>query len=316
VEHRPLLTRLASVNKNSTTATVHHPLRGATLIAVSVLLFACMDTTTKYLAASYQVPFIMAIRYLINLALMVVVLTPRQGRQLVATNRTGLVLVRSACLTVASLTMGLALQRMPVAETTAILFFAPILVVLAARPLLGERIGPVGWAAAIAGFCGVLLIVRPGGGLETLGIIFALATAGMNVAYQLLSRLLAASERTIALLFYSVLVGAILFGISLPWVWSGRAPSGLELAAFVSLGVLGVVGHFLYTAAYRHASASALAPMNYLQLVWAGLLGWFAFGHVPDPLSALGMAIIAASGVAIALASRRRAAPAEPLVED
>lgn len=295
---------------------MHHPLRGLILVATAVLLFACMDTATKYLAASYQVPFIVAVRYIINVALMVVMLAPTQGWQLTRTMRPGLVLVRSVCLSGASLTMGLALQRMPVAETTAILFFAPILVVLAARPLLGERIGPVGWAAAIAGFCGVLLIVRPGSGLESLGILLALATAGMNVAYQLLSRVLVSTERTITLLFYSVLVGAILFGVTIPWVWNGRAPNDLEIMAFLSLGVLGVVGHFLYTAAYRHAAASALAPMNYLQLVWAGLLGWLAFDHVPDGLSILGMAVIAASGVAVTVASRIRPTRAAPLVGD
>lgn len=233
------------------------PLRGVLLVACAVLLFAAMDTTTKFLAASYKVPLIMAVRYAINLALMIVVFAPLQGKQLFQNQRTGLVLLRSACLTVASLTMGLALQRMPVAETTAILFFAPVVVVLAAGPLLGERIGVLGWAAAIAGFVGVLLIVRPGSGLESLGIMFALATAGLNVVYQLLSRLLAASERTIALLFYSALVGAILFGITLPWVW-GRPPGTLELLAFGGLGIMGVLGHYLYTAAYRHASASTL----------------------------------------------------------
>jgi drug/metabolite transporter (DMT)-like permease len=293
-----------------------YPLRGVLLVAFAVLLFAAMDTTTKYLAASYKVPLIMAVRYAINLALMVVVFAPRKSKHLVETKRTGLVLVRSACLTVASLTMGLALQRMPVAETTAILFFAPVLVVLAARPLLGEYIGAIGWAAAIAGFIGVLLVVRPGSGLESLGIVFALATAGMNVVYQLLSRLLAASERTIALLFYSVLVGAILFGVSVPWVL-GRPPGALDLVAFAGLGIMGVLGHYLYTAAYRHASASMLAPMNYLQLVWAGLLGWLVFNHVPDALSVAGMAIIGGAGTAIALGSRRRpTATSEPVVED
>src|SRR5690349_3681337 len=93
-----------------------HPLRGALLLAVAVLLFAAMDTTAKYLMASYNVPLIMAVRYIINLAVMVAIFAPMQGRALVAAERTGLVLLRSACLVTASLTMGLALQRMPVAE--------------------------------------------------------------------------------------------------------------------------------------------------------------------------------------------------------
>ena len=73
----------------------------------------------------------------------------------------------------------------------------------------------------------------------------------------------------------------------------------------VSLGVYGGLGHFLFTAAFRYAPASLLAPLNYLQLLWAGLLGWLVFGHVPDVLSLLGMAIVAGSGVLVALKTRR-----------
>jgi drug/metabolite transporter (DMT)-like permease len=286
-------------------ASPHHPVRGALLFVTGLLLFACMDTTTKYLSAHYEVPLIVAIRYIVNCLLMIVLLAPTHGRQLVETQRTGLVLVRAGCLAAASLLVGLALQRMPVAETTAINFIAPMLVVLIAGPLLGERVGAWGWAAAGAGFAGVLLVARPGSGLETIGIVFALGAVGANAAYQLLSRVLAGSERTIALLFYTALVGSICFGLALPWFWEGRAPGLGELLLFLSLGVYGGVGHFLFTAAYRHAPASMLAPMNYLQLLWAGLLGWLVFGHVPDRLSTLGMCVIAASGLVMALKSRR-----------
>lgn len=290
---------------------MHHPLRGALLFLFGLLLFACMDVTTKYLAARYDVPLIVAVRYIVNCLLMVVLLAPARGRELVETQRTGLVLLRAGCLAVVSVLMGLALQRIPVAEATSINFLAPMLVVLIARPLLGERIGWVGWAAAIAGFGGVLLVARPGTGLDVVGISFALSAVGANVGYQLLSRVLASSERTIALLFYTAMVGAIVFGLALPWFWGGPAPGVGTVALFLSLGVYGGLGHFLFTAAYRHAPASMLAPMSYLQLLWAGLLGWLVFGHVPDALSLAGMAVIAASGLAIALKSRRPAVEVE-----
>jgi drug/metabolite transporter (DMT)-like permease len=165
-----------------------HPLRGALFLLGGLLMFACMDTTVKYLTASYSVPLIFAVRYGVNLLLITAVFAPRQGRHLIETNRTGLVLLRGACLAATSLAVGLALQRMPVAETTAISYVAPLIIMLAAGPMLGERVGWVGWAAAVLGFGGVMMIVRPGAGLDGFGVACALAGASVNAVYQLLSR--------------------------------------------------------------------------------------------------------------------------------
>ena len=282
-----------------------HPFQGVLLFALALLLFACMDTTTKYLATTYNVPLVIAIRYIVHCLLMVVLLAPKYGKRLVQTQRTGLVMVRAASLTTASLFMGLALQRMPVAETTAIVFLGPMIVVLLAGPFLGERIGLYGWAAAIIGFIGVLFIAHPGSGLDITGTLFAFCVVAALVVYQLLSRVLARTEETIPLLFYTALFGSVLYGAFLPWSWHGPAPSTTDILLFLSMGITGGLGHYLYTAAYRQASASLLAPMNYLQLLWAGLLGWLVFSHVPGTLSIIGMCIITASGAMVALKSRK-----------
>ena len=286
--------------------TLHHnAFKGVLLVACGLFFFACMDTTTKYLAAHYNVPFVVAIRYLTHCLVMVVILAPRHASHLIKTQRTGLVILRGLSLTLVSLFVGLSLQRMPLAETTAINFLAPMLVVLLASPMLGERIGRTGWIAVVMGFMGVLLIVRPSSGLDTTGVIFALLAAGGNAAYQLLSRLLASTEKAITLLFYTALVGSICFGIALPW-FSEKAPtSTLEIILFLSMGLYGGLGHYLFTLAYQHAPASLLAPVIYLQLFWAGLLGWLIFDSTPDALSILGMAIIAGAGLMIAVKSRR-----------
>ena len=110
--------------------------------------------------------------------------------KIVQTKRTGLVIVRGLCLVVASFFFALALQRMPIAETVSIVYLSPIVVVLLARPLLGERIGTVGWIAVVIGFAGVLLIVRPGGGLDPIGVGFVLCNVVVTVAYYMLSRVL------------------------------------------------------------------------------------------------------------------------------
>lgn len=282
----------------------HHPFRGMLLLVTGLLLFACLDTTTKYLTAHYNTLLVVAIRYIVNCLLMILLLAPREGGRLVETQRTGLALVRAGCLAGGSLLVGLALHRMPVAETTAINFLAPMLVMLVAGPMLRERIGALGWTAAVAGFAGVLLIVRPGSGLDATGIACALGAVATTTVYQLLSRVLR-TERTIALLFYAALVGSIFLGVGLPWVWEGDAPTMWQVALFLSMGVTGGLGHFFFTAAYRYAPASLLAPMNYLQLLWAGLLGWIVFGHVPDGLSVVGMGVVAISGLMIAFKSRQ-----------
>ncbi len=285
--------------------TAHHPLRGVLSFMAGLFLFACLDTTIKYLSARYQVPAIIAVRYLVNLALMTALLARTHGREMVVIRRPAWVLGRALALCLASISMGLALQRMPVAETSAILFFAPVVVILAAGPLLGERVGAIGYLAAALGFVGVLFIVRPGGGLDPLGIGFAAMGMLATSAYQLLSRHLASSETTLALLFYTALTGTVVFGLAAPWFISDRAPSGLEILLLLSLGVYGGLGHFLFTAAYRETAASVLASMNYMQLLFVGLLGWLVFAHVPDALSLTGMAIIALSGVIAAARSRR-----------
>ena len=291
-------------------------LGGIALFMFGIFLFACMDTTTKYLAARYPAPMVVALRYIVQCLLMVLLLAPSQGRKLIQIRRTGLVVVRASCLAVASMCMTLALQRMPVAETTAIIFMAPMLVVLMAGPVLREDVRWPGWLAAIAGFIGVLLIARPGSGLDAVGVVLALCAATANAIYQLLSRVLASTEHTVALLFYTALVGSVCFGISLPWFWAGALPPPTHILFFCCTGLLGGIGHFLFTAAHRHTPASALAPMQYTQLIWASLLGWLVFSHVPDGMAVLGMLIVAVAGASVALKSRLASRTLEQAAEN
>ena len=291
-----------------------HSLRGVALFVLGVLLFACLDTSVKLLSATYAIPVIVAVRYAVHCGLMALVLGPSQGRSLLHTQRTGLVLVRAACLAGASLLFGLAVQRLPLAEATAFLFVAPLLVVVVGGFVLGERVGAVGWLAALGGFFGILLIARPGGGLDPAGVLLALGTAGLTTTYALLSRVLARTEKTLPMLFYTAVLGTIVFGALAPWFWGGPQPTPLQVALFLGIGIAGGVGHFLFTAAHRDAPASTLAPLAYAQLVFATLLGWLVFGAIPDALSIAGMGIVTASGIAVALKQRlAREAAADPV---
>jgi drug/metabolite transporter (DMT)-like permease len=283
--------------------TAGRPLFGVLLVVLATLAFGASDVVTKHLAMLYPVPVVMAVRYLVNLGLLVLFLYPRSGAGLWRAQRLWLMLGRGLCLAAASLTMGWALQLMPVGETVAIIYLAPFIVMLLAVPLLGERVSTIGWAGAAFGFAGVLMIVRPGGSLDALGVTFALVNAGLAAAYHLLTRLLSRTETTTSMLFHTAWVGAAIFCVLAVPSLGTFAPPVPDIALMVVLGGLAALGHFLFTAAYREAPASMLAPVNYLHLVWATGLGWLIFGHLPDGWSMAGIGMVTAAGVAIAINS-------------
>jgi drug/metabolite transporter (DMT)-like permease len=280
-------------------------LKGVALVVLATLLFAASDVVGKHLALLYAVPFFMAVRYGVNLCLLAVILGPKHGAGLWRTQRTVLLVLRGLCLAAGSLTMGLALRVMPVAETAAIVYLAPFIVMLAAGPLMGETVTRAGWIGALCGFVGVLLIMRPGSGLDPVGVVLSLVNAGFAAAYHLLTRSLARTETMPAMVFTTALVGVVVFAALALFTGPGQVPDAIGWGWMVALGVLATGGHLLFTAAYREAPASVLAPVNYLHIMWAGILGWLVFAHVPDGWAIIGMVMVAISGAAVAVRAKR-----------
>ena len=279
-------------------------LRAILLLMGALVLFVLLDATAKHLGRTYPVPMLVWTRYAVHFALMVILLGPSMRGRLVSTGRPGRQVVRALCLLAVTFFSMAALSRMPLAETTAILFAAPLIVTLLARPVLGEQIGAVRWAAVLTGFAGVLLIARPGSGLVVEGVMLALAGAVSYAIYQILTRQLTATENPVTMLFYTALVGTGAMKQLLPCIWDGPLPDHKDALLIASLGVYGGTGHFLLIRAFRDAPASTLSPILYVQLVWATLLGWVIFGHFPDGLALVGILTIGAAGAMIALHSR------------
>jgi drug/metabolite transporter (DMT)-like permease len=120
------------------------------------------------------------------------------------------------------------------------------------------------------------------------------------------------------LLFYPCLCGAVLMSIVIAFepddVWYPTS----DLALFLGIGVMGSIGHWLFTRAFRLASASAIAPFTYVQLVFSTIAAWALFGTFPDAWALTGMVVIAGSGGVLTWYERWRAslAPAEPAAVD
>lgn len=284
-----------------------HPLRGILLFMLALMLFALLDATAKHLTATFAVPLLVWARYTLHFVIMLVFVAPSMRSQLIRTDNLALQVVRALALVGTTGFAMMAFRSMPLAEATAVLFLAPLLVTLLAGPFLHERIGAGRWAAVIVGFAGVLLIARPGGALNLAGVLWALAGAACYAAYQILTRRLSHAEHPLTLLFYTALVGTAVMSLALPWFWFEFSPGPLQWLMIASLGFYGGVGHFILIRAFRLAPASTLTPFGYTQLIWAGLLGWLVFDNVPDAVTATGMAVIAASGLWLALGERRPA---------
>ena len=281
------------------------PRQGILLMLAALLLFSCLDATAKHLSYTYAIPLLVWARYTLHCLLMVVFLAPSLRWRLLATEKPVSQVVRALMLLGTTGFAMASFRLMPLAEATAVIYVTPLAVSLLAGPVLGEQVGPVRWLAVVAGFAGVLAIARPGGDLSAAGVAFALAAAACNTVYQLQTRLLSPGESPLTLLFYTALVGMLAMTMALPWIARGPLPTPTDAVLIATLGLYGGLGHYLLIRAFRVTPASTLSPFSYSQLIWATLLGWLVFGNLPDAAAALGMAVIAASGLAVAVAGAR-----------
>jgi drug/metabolite transporter (DMT)-like permease len=274
------------------------------LMLGATLCFAALDATSKHLSKTYPIPMLVWGRYSFHCLMMLVFLAPSMRLQLVATARPAAQVVRALMLTGTTGFSMAGFSMMPLAESTAFLFVTPLVVVILSHWLLRESITGGHWIAVVTGFCGALLIARPGGVLNIQGIIWMSLAAACYAIYQIQTRQLSPTENTLTMLFYTALVGTVAMTLAAPLYWGGPMPDWTDAALIASLGLYGGTGHLMLTRAFRYATASFLSPFLYGQLVWAMMLGWIFYEHLPDWLSVAGMAVIVGSSLSIALSER------------
>lgn len=271
------------------------------LMIVAVLLFSCLDASAKYLATREAVPVAQIIwfRFFVQFILLLV-LVPALGllslRAMFRTKRLGWQLVRSVMMALTTAFNFLALEYLRLDQTITIMFLTPLLVALAAGPLLGEWVGARRLIAILTGFAGILIVVRPGLAEIHPAIAYSFAAMAAYVAFALITRHIAAFDPPLVTLFFSMFAGVVLgfpFAAS-EWQWDFSGPVWVLLLA---LGVIGGAGHYLFILAYRLAPAGIITPFIYLQIVSMSALGYVVFGDVPDVYTAVGSMVIVASGI-------------------
>lgn len=194
----------------------------------------------------------------------------------------------------------IALTLLPFADLTAITFTSPLFITVLAMLFLNERIHGFRWTALVVGFIGVLIMIGPHltlGAGASIGVWIALGTSVLSALAMLFLRSMSGREHAITITFYFSLTTMAVSAISAFWGWP--APSASQWLLIIAVGVLGAIGQLLLSYSYRYAEASTLAPLDYANLVYATVIGYFLFGELPGWSTWLGAPLVVASGLLI-----------------
>ena len=280
-------------------------LTGIALVSSCYVLFTLLDGSAKWLVGSVPVIVVVWLRFLTHAVFASALLLPLRGKRLVQTRHLRWHLLRAVMFVLMTGLNFWALQFLQLAITSSIFFIVPIVVALIAAPMLGEKLDRARWVAILAGFAGVLLIVRPGSVDFHPAMLLALANAVMYAIFNLMTRRLAAYDSAETIQYLPAVGAAVLlapFGI---WAW--ESPQGwVEWTLLCLTGVLGGFGHYLLALAHRYAPATVLAPFLYQQVIYMALFGYLVFGDVPAPAVGIGAAIVVGSGLYLFARERAR----------
>ncbi len=265
---------------------------------MSMGVFATHDVIIKLLGAHYPSLQVLFFSSLLSFPLVSLILLQQRRPGTLRPQHPGWVALRSVCAMMSGICAFYAFSALPLAQVYAILFATPLLITLLSIPLLGERVGIHRWLAVGLGLCGVLIVLRPGGGEGlTLGHLAALLAALSSATAAVVTRRLGSDERPLVLLMWPMLGNLVVTGAGLSL---GYAPMQLpHLAMAGMIAVLGLTGGFLSIRAYRAGEAAIVAPMQYSQIIWATVYGWFIFGEILDRPTVIGAGVIIASGLYI-----------------
>lgn len=287
------------------------PLPATLTMVASACCFGLMAIVVRIASKSLH-PFEIAFFRSFFGALVALPLMLRHGPRMLRTDRLGFYAMRCAIGTLSMLAGFWAIAHLPLAQAISLSYASPLFVTIGAVLFLGETVRLRRWSAVVAGFLGVLVIVRPGTAGFAAASLVALLSAALSGAVTISIKHLSRSDPadTIVLLTTLLWVPLSLPAAALVWQWP---PAGTWPWLAVA-GVLGTAGQYTWTHALRRADASVLAPFSYLQLVVVALLAWIVFGERVDGYTALGAAIVVGASLYIArreaqLARRARPAP-------
>ncbi|MEP2704829.1 MAG: DMT family transporter [Roseibium sp.] len=285
------------------------PLIGIALKLASTVAFFVMVTAFKIAAERVPIGELLFARNFFGLfpVLLMVSLRGELGLAFSTKNPKGH-LTRAAIGMTAMVCSFTAFHLLPLPDATAIGFAIPLFVVVLAYFLLGEQVRIYRWSAVGVGFLGIMIVLSPHLGeghmdsSSTIGAMLGFVAAIFAALATITVRKLCETERTSTIVTWFAGSATVLTLLTLPagWVWTSQAwiVPDLETAGLLCLiGLAGGVGQILLTQSYRYADASTIAPFDYVNMLWAIVVGWVIFSETPVPEVVLGALIVIAAGV-------------------
>lgn len=307
----------------------NNPALGIGLILIGIVAISLNDMLIKFLSGGYPLHQMVFTRSAIGILFSLMIVQMEGGWGILRTRTPYLHILRGVLIVIANLSFFAALASLPLADTTAIFFVAPLAITLLSIPMLGEHVGPLRIGAVIVGFIGVIIMIQPWAGAEArdapfyiylLPVIAALTYALNQVMTRMLGVTTKASAMavyvqgtfiTISLMFWAVagdgrfaegLENESLIFLLRAWVW----PEGNDRWLFLGLGLNSAVIGYTLAQAYRMADAATVAPFEYLGLPLAIFWGWTIWGELPKPIVSLGIAMILGSALFVFLRERQK----------
>jgi drug/metabolite transporter (DMT)-like permease len=265
-------------------------------MVASGLVFNCANAASKWLITTYPIGEVLFGRSLVALITMAAFILPTVGFSVYRTQRIGAHLMRATSQVGSQTMLLIAFSLMPLAGATAIMFSSPIFSTLASAYFLSEKVGPVRWAVLLIGFLGVLVIANPGTESFQVGALFALGNAVLFGTVVAGVRGMSSTESAETLIMYQLSLLTVAYALSL-LPFGAKLPTGFDTMVIIGSGIGNGVAQYLWTRAIHLAPTSAVVPFQYLQLIWAMLLGFMIWGDLPTLGLLIGSAIVIASGM-------------------
>ena len=255
-----------------------------------------LDLCAKGLLATYSLEQFVFLRSLIGLAIFILIGRQFGGFASLITARWRWHLLRSLLAIGAMFGFFYGLARMPLVDALTLGFTAPLMVTALSVPMLGEHVGWRRWSAVVAGFVGVLIILRPVGSEVSFAAVAVLFAAFCYACMAITARKLSATESSYALSIY-VIVGPLVASLLLLGQGTWQAPDASGWLLFALAGACSVIAWIGIIGGYRRASPALLAPFEYTALVGGAIAGYLIWDEVPDRWVALGATVIIGSGL-------------------
>jgi drug/metabolite transporter (DMT)-like permease len=275
----------------------HRSLTGVLLMSAAMLMIPMVDGMAKHLSSAHSPLYVSWARYAAACVFVVPMAIVRHGPRFLPRAQLGIHLLRTIFLVAAMTCYFLAIARIPLATAVSAYFVSPIVAMVLAVAILREAMTARKLVSLALGFAGTMIILRPTGGIEP-GLLLALGAGVLFALYMIATRQASRDSGPIETLAFQTLVGTLLLTPQAIWVWSVPAPS--ELAVLLAMGFLSSSSHVFSITAFRHAEASTLAPLVYLELLGAAVIGFVVFDERPDLYVWLGALAILAGGALLA----------------